>query len=90
MAGWGVTPTMKPLFATNLSSTEQRGVFTNREQQVVALVCQGLSNKKIARELWLSEGTVKQHVHNILVKAGLRSRREIIVASRMSPREMVL
>lgn len=58
-----------------------RYLSTAREQQIIALVRQGFSNKEIARELGLSEGTVKQHVHNILVKTGLRSRREIIVAA---------
>ena len=49
--------------------------------EVVALVCRGLSNKEIARELRLSEGTTKVHVHNILVKTGFRSRTEIMFAA---------
>ncbi len=65
----------------NANRVERRGVLTAREQQVITLVCQGLSNKEIARELGLSEGTVKQHVHRILVKTDLRNRGEIIVAA---------
>jgi DNA-binding NarL/FixJ family response regulator len=72
---------MRPLLAQNESSMEWRGVLTARQQQVTALVCQGLSNKAIACELGLSEGTVKVHVHNILLRVGVRSRREIIVAA---------
>jgi two-component system, NarL family, nitrate/nitrite response regulator NarL len=72
---------MKLLLAQSASSVERRGLLTGRQQQVMTLVCQGLSNKAIARELRLSEGTVKLHVHNILVKVGARSRREIIVAA---------
>ena len=69
------------LLAPNATGVERRGVLTAREQRIVTLVCEGLSNKEIARELGLSEGTVKQHVHSILVKTGLRNRGEIIVAA---------
>ena len=70
------------LYVQNASRAERRGVLTNREQQVLALLCQGLSNKKIARELRLSEGTIKQYVHNILIKLRLPNRMEIIAAAR--------
>ncbi len=70
------------LYLQNASRAERRGVLTNREQQVLALLCQGLSNKKIARELRLSEGTIKQYVHNILIKLRLPNRMEIIAAAR--------
>jgi two-component system, NarL family, nitrate/nitrite response regulator NarL len=72
---------MRPFLTQSASRLEWRGVLTARQQEVMTLVCQGLSNKAIAHELRLSEGTVKLHVHNILVKAGVRSRREIIVAA---------
>jgi len=64
-----------------LETAERRGVLTARQQQVAVLVQQGLSNKEIARELRISKGTVKLHVHNILVTVGVRSRREVIVAA---------
>lgn len=50
--------------------------FTPREQQVLDLLAEGSSNKQIARDLDLSEGTVKVHVKHILKKLGLRSRLE--------------
>jgi two-component system, NarL family, nitrate/nitrite response regulator NarL len=50
--------------------------FTPREQEVLGLLADGLSNKLIARELELSEGTVKVHVKHILKKLGLHSRLE--------------
>jgi two-component system, NarL family, nitrate/nitrite response regulator NarL len=50
--------------------------FTPREQEVIGLLADGLSNKLIARELGLSEGTVKVHVKHILKKLGLHSRLE--------------
>jgi DNA-binding NarL/FixJ family response regulator len=49
-------------------------VFTHRELQIARLVTAGLSNKEIASRLFVAEGTVKCHVHNILVKAKVGSR----------------
>jgi DNA-binding NarL/FixJ family response regulator len=51
--------------------------MTNREQQVVAGIANGLTNKEIARDLSISSHTVKSHVHNILEKLTLRSRLQI-------------
>jgi len=45
-----------------------------REREVALLVARGLANKEIGRELGLSHGTVKQHVHNIFLKLGARNR----------------
>jgi two-component system, NarL family, nitrate/nitrite response regulator NarL len=50
--------------------------LTPREQEVLDLIASGLNNKLIARELDLSEGTVKVHVKHLLKKLGLRSRLE--------------
>jgi len=72
---------MRPLLAQNVSRLDWSCVLTARQQEVVALICRGLSNKEIARELRLSEGTTKVHVHNILVKTGFRRRTEIMFAA---------
>jgi len=53
--------------------------FTVREDQIVALIAEGKNNKIIARELGISDGTVKVHVKNILRKLNLSSRLEIAV-----------
>ena len=45
-------------------------VLSPREHEVLLLVARGLSNKEVARELGLGEGTVKAHVHSILQKLG--------------------
>jgi DNA-binding NarL/FixJ family response regulator len=45
-----------------------------REREVYDLVCQGLSNAQIARELFISPSTVKAHVHHVFDKLGIRSR----------------
>jgi two-component system NarL family response regulator len=53
--------------------------LTDRELQVLKLVAQGLSNREVAGELFISENTVKNHVRNILEKLHLHSRMEAVV-----------
>lgn len=48
--------------------------LTSREHEILKYIAKGLSNKLIARELDISDGTVKVHVKHILKKLGLRSR----------------
>lgn len=48
--------------------------LTQRETEVLKLIALGKSNKQLARELFISEKTVKSHVHSILAKLGLTSR----------------
>jgi DNA-binding NarL/FixJ family response regulator len=48
--------------------------LTTRERQVVVSLCEGNSNKQIARQLSLTEGTVKIHLHNIYGKLGVTNR----------------
>jgi two-component system, NarL family, nitrate/nitrite response regulator NarL len=49
-------------------------ILTGRENEIAALVRQGLANKEIAQRLRISPATVKNHVHNILEKLELTSR----------------
>ena len=49
-------------------SSDVSGALTAREREVAHLVAQGLANKEIARQLGLSHGTVKLHVHSIFLK----------------------
>jgi DNA-binding NarL/FixJ family response regulator len=53
--------------------------LTERELEVLKLVAQGMSNREIAGELFISENTVKNHVRNILEKLHLHSRMEAVV-----------
>ena len=50
--------------------------LTRREREVLKLVSQGLSNRQIARTLWIAESTAKVHVHHVFEKLGVRSRTE--------------
>ncbi len=60
------------------SDAHQAGL-TEREEQILSLIAQGLSNKMIARKLDITEGTVKVHVKHLLKKLNLRSRVEAAV-----------
>jgi len=51
--------------------------LSSREQSVTALACLGLTNRQIAARLFLSPETIKTHIHNILAKFGVRSRKEL-------------
>ena len=53
--------------------------LTDREMEVLRLVAQGLNNRDIAKELFISENTVKNHIRNILEKLHLHSRMEAVV-----------
>ena len=53
--------------------------LTTRERQILRLIAEGKSNKNIARELDISDGTVKVHVKNLLRKLNLQSRLEAAV-----------
>jgi len=53
--------------------------LTQRELEILKLIAKGLSNKLIARELDISDGTVKVHVKHLLKKLNLRSRVEAAV-----------
>jgi len=54
-------------------------ILTPREEQVVALVAEGMGNRQIARELNLSEHTVKKYLFRIFEKLGISSRVELVL-----------
>jgi DNA-binding CsgD family transcriptional regulator len=57
-------------------ATPKAGILTQRETEVLGLVSEGKPNKIIAAELGLSEHTIKLHMHNIIVKLGVKNRTE--------------
>jgi len=56
--------------------------LTPREMDVVRLVAVGRRNKEIARDLGISEGTVKMHLHNLYEKLSVSSRTELAILAR--------
>jgi DNA-binding NarL/FixJ family response regulator len=55
------------------------GEITTREREVLRLLVAGYSNKEIGRALFVAEGTVKNHVSNILYKLGVRDRTRAVL-----------
>ena len=60
--------------------------LTHRELQVMEFMAVGASNLQIAEELFISENTVKNHVHSILGKLNLKSRHEVVGFARRQQR----
>ncbi|HVL99825.1 MAG TPA: response regulator transcription factor [Egibacteraceae bacterium] len=56
--------------------------LSRRELEVLALLARGAGNQEIARQLWLSAKTVRNHVSNIVGKLGVSDRFEAIVLAR--------
>jgi len=54
--------------------------LSDRQKQIVALLCEGLSNKMIARQLNVTEGTVKSQLHTIYEKLGVQTRYALMTA----------
>jgi len=62
--------------------TTEANTFTPRELELITLISDGLSNKMIANELIIGEGTVKWHLKNIFLKLGVGSRTQAVSKAR--------
>ena len=67
----------------NAQSDILNQILTTKENTVIRLIAQGKSNKVIAKEMDLSDATVKFHLKNIFMKLGVRSRRLVAEIARM-------
>jgi two-component system, NarL family, nitrate/nitrite response regulator NarL len=60
-----------------LGLREQGGALSAREREIVVLVAQGFKNREMAERMFISEQTVKNHLHNIFDKLGVSDRLEL-------------
>src|SRR5918911_1731307 len=83
-----ISPSMASKLLTEFASMIKRGDerqqvpaprLTDREMEVLKLVAKGMNNRDIAKQLFISENTVKNHIRNILEKLQLHSRMEAVV-----------
>jgi DNA-binding NarL/FixJ family response regulator len=60
---------------------EKIHLLTQREHEIIEVLCQGLNNKQIGEKLFISESTVRNHLTSILAKLGLSDRFELAIYS---------
>jgi DNA-binding NarL/FixJ family response regulator len=63
--------------AANGAKGRERSPLSAREREIVSLVAQGYKNKEMAEKMFISEQTVKNHLHNIFDKLGVSDRLEL-------------
>ncbi|WP_337100421.1 response regulator transcription factor [Paenibacillus sp. YIM B09110] len=56
-----------------------KSLFTERELDIMALIAKGRTNKEISKEIFISEGTIANHITSILSKTGLTHRTQIAI-----------
>ena len=65
--------------ANNVSRNFDDSIYTKRELEIVKAVAEGLSNKEISLKLFISDGTVKNHISTILGKSNLAHRTQLAI-----------
>jgi DNA-binding NarL/FixJ family response regulator len=63
--------------ASNGKSTRERAQLSQREREIIILIAQGYKNKEIAEKMFITEQTVKNHLHNVFDKLGVSDRLEL-------------
>src|SRR5919106_1621452 len=82
--GPGVAERIIGFFSAPRTAAPQRAFpeLTQREEEVLSLVAQGTSNREIARQLFVSLKTVRNHVSNILLKLQVADRAQAVIRAR--------
>lgn len=81
MAGESVYPDSMPSVKLGFAGSTE---FTERELEVLRIMTTGVSNAAIAKQLCISESTVKNHIHHMLEKTGCESRTALAIKARVS------
>jgi DNA-binding NarL/FixJ family response regulator len=61
----------------NNKSSRERAQLSQREREIIVLIAQGYKNKEIAEKMFITEQTVKNHLHNVFDKLGVSDRLEL-------------
>ena len=72
---------LPPPIMTKVSERKGGAILTEREREVVQLLVAGRSNAEIGAALYITEGTAKFHVNNILAKLGVQDRTQAVVVA---------
>lgn len=81
MAGESVYPDSTPKVSLGLAKSTE---FTGRELEVLRIMTTGVSNASIAKQLDISENTVKNHIRHMMEKTGCKSRTELAIEARVN------
>ena len=63
--------------SSNGKQTRERAQLSQREREIIVLIAQGYKNKEIAEKMFITEQTVKNHLHNVFDKLGVSDRLEL-------------
>ncbi len=73
------TPAHPESAAAGRDAAIDRSLFTERELDIMALIAKGRTNKEISKQLYISEGTIANHITSILGKTSLTHRTQIAI-----------
>ena len=76
--GW-IDPELRERIAAFEGAAGERPLLAPRERELIKCVRQGLRNREIAKELGVTEGTVKVYLHNVFEKLGVKNRTELAI-----------
>jgi two-component system, NarL family, nitrate/nitrite response regulator NarL len=71
------SPSEHPSPPTNGKPPRERAQLSQREREIIVLIAQGYKNKEIAEKMFITEQTVKNHLHNVFDKLGVSDRLEL-------------
>jgi two-component system nitrate/nitrite response regulator NarL len=82
-------PRLQDLPVGNASGENVLMVLTERERQIMHLAAKGLSNKEVGRQLNVSDGTIKVHLHHIYQKLAISNRTALVAVTKRSASESI-